>query len=91
MENITIIFDLLIATLSLWVVFKLTGHGGLVGESLAKIGYGTVIIGLSQIVETTGLNLFKIDFSTIEIVHRFILTVGIFLITWGFNNLMSKN
>ena len=47
MENITIVFDVAIAAASLWVLSKLIGYGGEIGDSLAKVGYGIVIIGLS--------------------------------------------
>lgn len=90
MENLTILFDTLIALLSIWVLLKLIGYGGIIGKSLSQVGYGIVIIGLSQFVETFGLILFNASIITIEIVHRFILTVGFFFVAWGFKNLMDK-
>lgn len=90
MENITILFDLLIALLSIWVLLKLIGYGGIIGKSLSQVGYGIVIIGLSQFVETFGLIFFNTSIITIEIVHRFILTIGFICIALGFRNLMEK-
>ena len=90
MENITIFFDVLIALLSIWVLFKLIGYGGDIGKSLSQVGYGIVIIGISQLVETFGLVLLNTDISTIEITHRFILAIGFFFVAWGFKNLMNK-
>ena len=90
MKNITILFDVIIALLSLWVLFKLLGYGGIIGKSLSIIGYGIIIIGLSQFVETFGLILFTTNLIIIEIIHRFILTIGFIFIAWGFKNLMTK-
>jgi len=90
MENITLLFDLLIALLSLWVLLKLTGFSGLIGKSLTMVGSGIITIGFSQFVETIGLNYFNANGSTIELVHRFILLVGLIFIALGFRNLIDK-
>jgi hypothetical protein len=90
MEKITIFLDVLVAILSLWILIKLTGHGGFVGQSFAKIGYGTIIIGLSQIVETIGINFIDIDVQTVEFVYRVFLLMGITFIAMGIKNLMTK-
>ena len=91
MENITILFDVLIAILSLWVLFKLLGYGGSIGKSLSQVGYGIVIIGFSQIVETFGLIFLDKNVFDVHIVHRSILMIGFFLVAWGFGSLMKKN
>ncbi|MCX6753499.1 MAG: hypothetical protein NTV03_00340 [Candidatus Nomurabacteria bacterium] len=91
MENITILFDVFIAILSLWVLFKLLGYGGSIGRSLSQVGYGIVIIGFSQIVETFGLIFLDKNVFDVHIVHRSILTIGFFLVAWGFGSLMKKN
>lgn len=90
MENITVVFDLLIALLSLWILFKLIGYGGIIGKSLSQVGYGIVIIGFSQVVETLGLIFIDSNVFDIHIVHRSILTIGFALVAWGFKNLMEK-
>jgi len=91
MENITILLNIFIAVLSFWVLFKLIGYGGTIGRSLSQIGYGIVIIGLSQFVETLGLVLLNANIATTEMVHRLILTIGFFFVAWGFGVLMRKN
>lgn len=91
MENITIVFDVVIAATSLWVLLKLIGYGGEIGDSLAKVGYGIVIIGFAQIVETVGLILLDNTVSEVHIFHRFLLTFGFLLLSWGFKNLMTKH
>ena len=91
MENITIVFDVAIAAASLWVLSKLIGYGGEIGDSLTKVGYGIVIIGFSQIIETVGLILLNNNVSEVHIVHRSFLTVGFLLVSWGFRNLMTKH
>ena len=90
MQNLTILFDVLIALLSLWVLSKLIGYGGSIGKSLSQVGYGIVIIGFSQVVETLGLIFIDSNVFDIHIVHRSILATGFFLVAWGFKNLMEK-
>jgi hypothetical protein len=90
MENITVIFDIFIAILSILILFKLIGYGGLIGKSLSQVGYGLVIIGFSQIVETVGLIFVNKNVFDVHIVHRSVLVVGFFLVAWGFKNLMNK-
>lgn len=90
MENLTIGFDILIALLSLWVLYKLIGYGGTIGKSLSQVGYGIVIIGFSQMVETLGLIFIDKNVFDVHIVHRSILIIGFFLVAWGFKNLMEK-
>jgi membrane-bound acyltransferase YfiQ involved in biofilm formation len=91
MENITILFDTCIALLSIWVLFKLIGYGGNIGKSLSQIGYGIVIIGISQAVETMGLMFIDKNVFDIHIIHRSILVIGFSLVAWGFKNLMNKS
>lgn len=91
MENITILFDVFIALLSIWIFFKLIGYGGAIGKSLSQVGYGLVIIGLSQAVETTGLMFIDKSMFDIHIIHRSILLIGFSLVALGFKNLMNKN
>jgi cytochrome b561 len=90
MENITILFDILIAILSLWVLTKLLPFSGLLGKSLKTIGYGIVVIGFSQLIETLGLILIKTSPAIIENIHRLILTLGFILIVLGFRKLLVK-
>ena len=90
MENMTILFDVLIALLSIWVLFKLIGYGGEIGRSLSQVGYGIVIIGFSQMVETAGLMFFDNNVFDVHLIHRSILTIGFFLVAWGFKSLMTK-
>lgn len=90
MDGITLVFDAVIALLSLWVLFKLLGYGGIIGDSLAKVGYGIVIIGFSQLIETIGLIIFSTNASAVHIVHRSLLTIGFLLVSWGFRNLMTN-
>ena len=90
MENVTILLDVVVALLSLWILIKLTGHGGFVGQSFAMIGYGTIIIGLSQIFETIGISIVNIDVPTVELVYRIILLIGIVFMALGIKNLMTK-
>ncbi len=90
METLTVLFDILIALLSLWVVFKLIGYGGTIGKSLSQVGYGIVIIGFSQILETAGLLFFDESVFDMHVIHRSVLTTGFLLVAWGFKNLMEK-
>ncbi|MFA6999788.1 MAG: hypothetical protein WC241_01595 [Candidatus Paceibacterota bacterium] len=91
MENITILFDVFIALLSIWILFKLIGYGGAIGKSLSLVGYGLVIIGLSQAVETIGLMFIDKNVFDIHIIHRSILVIGFSLVAWGFKSLMNKS
>ncbi len=90
MENITILFDILIALLSLWVLFKLIGHGGTIGKTLSLVGYGIVVIGFSQIIETVGLIFFNENVFDVHIIHRSILTLGFFIVAFGFKKMMDN-
>ena len=90
MENITILFDILIALLSIWVLFKLIGYGGSIGKSLSFVGYGIVIIGISQIIETLGLIFIDSNVFDVHIIHRSILVVGFIFLALGFKSLMEK-
>lgn len=90
-EGITIIFDVVIAGASLWVLSKLVGYGGVIGDSLTKVGYGIVIIGFSQLIETIGLIIFSSDVSELHIFHRLLLTTGFIIVAWGFKKLMSEH
>ncbi|MDD2657745.1 MAG: hypothetical protein PHD04_03760 [Candidatus Pacebacteria bacterium] len=89
MELIAILLDVLIVFLSLWILFKLKGYGGLIGESLTKVGYGTVILGFSQIIETANTDFFPIDSSTMEMIHHVIFIIGLSLLALGFKRLME--
>lgn len=95
METITVLFDLAIASLSIWVLAKVTGYGGVIGKALTMVGYGIIIIGLSQFFETAGLYLFSTsEMSTLEVVHfvhHLVLFIGMALVFWGFEKLMNKN
>lgn len=84
------VFDILIFLLSLWVLYKLLGYGGIIGRSLSLIGYGIVIIGFSQMVETIGLIFVDSNVFDVHIVHRSILAIGFLLVALGFKNLMEK-
>jgi len=92
MDIITLSFDILIALLSLLILIKLRGYGGIIGDSLKMIGYGTIIIGVSQFIETTGLYFMGGEMSTAEIVHfahRLVLLSGMLLVFFGFRKLME--
>ncbi|MFA6408434.1 MAG: hypothetical protein WCW36_03140 [Candidatus Paceibacterota bacterium] len=90
MENITVVFDVVIAFTSLWVLSKLVGYGGVIGDSLAKVGYGIVFIGFSQIVETIGLVLFDSNIFDVHFINRSLLIIGFIFVSWGFKNLMGE-
>ena len=93
MDILTLAFDVVIAVLSIWVLVELTGYGGAIGEALTMVGYGTIIIGVSQFIETVGLYFLSGDMSTVEIVHfvhRLVLLTGMLLVFFGFRKLMNK-
>ena len=94
MDTITLSFDILIALLSLWVLVKLTGYGGPIGQALNMVGYGIITIGISQFIETVGLYfLGNAGMGTVEIVHffhRFVLLSGMLLVFFGFKKLMNE-
>ena len=93
MDALTLSFDVLIALLSIWVLVKLTGYGGSIGKALNMVGYGIIVIGLSQFIETIGLYFLNSEMSTVEIVHfahRLVLLTGMFLVFFGFKKLMDK-
>lgn len=94
MDIITLSFDVLIALLSIWVLVKLTGYGGVIGKALNMIGYGIITIGLSQFIETVGLYfLGDAGMNVVEIVHfvhRFVLLSGMLLVFFGFRRLMNE-
>ena len=93
MDLITLSFDIFIALLSLWVLVKLQGYGGIIGDSLKMIGYGIIIVGVSQFIETVGLYfLGDAGMSTAEMVHfshRLVLLGGMLLVFFGFRKLME--
>ncbi|MFA6006886.1 MAG: hypothetical protein WC764_04155 [Candidatus Paceibacterota bacterium] len=90
MEIVTIVFTVVIALLSFWILFKLKGYGGVIGRSLNSIGYGTVVLGFSQVLESAVPDSFGIDPETIHMSHHFIFIVGLTMVAWGFKNLMDK-
>ncbi|MDO8601793.1 MAG: hypothetical protein Q7R62_01515 [bacterium] len=93
MDTLTLSFDVLIAILSIWVLLKLTGFGGVIGEALNMIGYGIIVIGLSQFIETLGLYFLNSEMGIVEIVHfvhRLVLLSGMLLVFFGFRKLMNK-
>lgn len=92
MDILTLLFDILIALLSVSVLVKLQGYGGIIGESLKMIGYGIITVGVSQFIETIGLYFMSGDMSTTEIVHfvhRLVLLGGMLLVFFGFKKLME--
>lgn len=94
METTTVLIDLVIAALSVWVLIKVTGYGGIIGTALTLVGYGIIIIGVSQFFETAGLYFLNAEMSTLEIVHlihHLILFTGMVLVFLGFEKLMNKN
>lgn len=90
MELINTIFSAVILLLSIWILLKLSGHGGFVGSSLNLIGYGTVVLGLSQVIETVRLDYWNIQPEMMEMAHHFIFIMGLVMIAIGFRNLMGK-
>lgn len=90
MEITTAAFDIVIAATSLWVLSKLIGYGGLIGDSLAKVGYGLIFIGFSQIVETIGILFFDSNVFDVHFINRSLLIIGFGFVAWGFKNLMGK-
>jgi hypothetical protein len=93
MDILTLSFDALIAILSIWVLLKLTGFGGVMGEALNMVGYGIIIVGLSQFIETIGLYFLSSEMGIAEIVHfghRLVLLSGMLLVFFGFSRLMKK-
>ncbi|MFA6503152.1 MAG: hypothetical protein WCT45_02765 [Candidatus Paceibacterota bacterium] len=93
MDILTLSFDILIALLSVSVLIKLRGYGGIIGDSLKMVGYGIITIGLSQFIETVGLYfLGDAGMSTVDIVHffhRLVLLGGMLLVFFGFRKLMG--
>lgn len=89
MEILMMVSEILIISLSLWILFKLRGYGGLIGKSLSNIGYGTVILGFSQIIETLPLEFLAIETTTLESIHHLIFLIGLILIAVGFKRLME--
>lgn len=89
MEALMMVTDVLIIALSLWILFKLRGYGGLIGKSLSNIGYGTIILGFSQIIETLPLDFLAIEAATLESIHHIIFLIGLILIAVGFKRLME--
>ena len=85
----TILLDLVIVFLALWILFKLKGYGGLIGESLTKIGYGIVVIGFSQIIETVDPDMLAMSASTLETTLHLIFILGLILLALGFKRLME--
>jgi hypothetical protein len=90
MEIISILLAIVIGLLSIWILLKLNRYGGFIGAILSKIGYGTIILGLSQIIETPGLNFFNLEDATMDMVHHLVFIVGLSLIAWGFRDLLEK-
>jgi hypothetical protein len=93
MDFITLSFDIVIALLSVLVLIKLRGYGGIIGDSLKMIGYGIITVGVSQFIETVGLYfLGDAGMGTVEIVHfahRLVLLGGMLLVFFGFRKLMG--
>ena len=91
---ITLLFDIFIALLSVWVLVKLTGYGGPIGHALNMVGWGIITVGVSQFIETAGLYfLGGAGMGTVEIVHfshRLVLLAGMLLIFFGFKKLMNE-
>lgn len=94
MDIVTLLFDILIALLSLWVLVKLTGYGGSIGQALTMVGWGIITIGVSQFIETLGLYfLGDAEMSIVEVVHifhRLVLLGGMLLVFLGFKKLMNE-
>lgn len=89
MEIMTFALDTLIIILAVWILFKLKGYGGLIGESLTKVGYGIVILGISQILETVDPSFLRIDESVLEMTHHLVFLLGLTLLALGFKRLME--
>ncbi len=90
MNIITILVDIFIGVLSILVFFKINGHGGLVGRALMMIGYGIVIIGLSQTIETILVDLLHLNEKIIEIIIHLLLLAGMISIYTGFIKMFTK-
>ncbi|MEI7463231.1 MAG: hypothetical protein WCK03_02430 [Candidatus Taylorbacteria bacterium] len=90
MQTIIIFLDILIILLSFVVLKNLLGYGGNVGKSLTMIGVGIFVVGLSQIVETLGINFSLGSTPSIELVHRLFIFSGLLFEAWGYYTLMKK-
>ncbi len=92
MDMLTFSFDVVIALLSILILVKLTGYGGLIGDALKMIGYGVIIIGISQFIETIGLYAMGEEMHSTDVVHffhRLVLLSGMLLVFFGFRKLME--
>ena len=75
----------------IWIFSILSGYGGVVGKAFKVVGWGTVIMGASHIIEVVSLKLpdhHEAIFITIG--HHFLAAFGFFMIAYGFNMLMKK-
>jgi hypothetical protein len=75
----------------IWIFSALSGYGGMVGKSFEIVGWGTVIMGVSHIIEVISLNLpGHHEAYLIIFAHHFFAAFGFIMIAYGFNILMKK-
>jgi len=85
------IFLITIIAVVVLIFSILSGYGGVVGKAFNIIGWGTVIMGISYIIETIFINLpGHHQAYAIIFIHHFLVAFGFVMIAYGFKILMKK-
>lgn len=90
MENINLIFDLLLLAMATWMTSIVTGYGGFIGRAFNLIGWGVIVLGMAHLAETVMFRAFGVDTEMVEFLHRLIILIGFVLIIKGFRLFIKK-
>lgn len=90
MNEISILLDIALVAMSIWMVFIVTGYGGYIGMAFNMIGWGAVIMGVAHIMETITTHILGFNPSLVELLHRAVVLLGFTLIVLGFRKFISK-
>ncbi len=86
--DFVLLFILLIS--AIWIFFMISGYGGSVGRSLKIIGWGSIIMALSHLLEVSVAHLSIHNVYAFMFLHRFFATAGFVIIAFGFKTLVKK-
>ncbi len=94
MTSIEIFIDVALASIllisAIWLFSIVSGYGGKIGKAFRFIGWGSLTMALSHIVELVTFYLPIHDEYLFIFTHRFLATVGFLIVAYGFKVLIKK-
>lgn len=85
--TINLIFDFILVIAAVWMIFTIRPVGGLWGKAFTLIAWGMMLLGLTHLLETIMVDIFKMDGELVEFLHRLVFLVGFAMIAVGFKKI----